>query len=69
MAKKKPNSTYLGKPVRLSLGTFDEVMGLRDSGGYDSAQDVIQEAVQALKEKKKRGRASDPPGLLDALGI
>ncbi len=67
MQKKKENSTYHGKPVRLSLGTFDEVMGLKDNGNYNSAQDVIHEAVQVLKKRKKKD--VNPSQILDSLGI
>lgn len=68
MPAKKSNSTYLGRHVRLSLGTYDEVLGLKAAGNYNSAQEVIQEAVQALKEKKGK-KGLSPSEILGSLGI
>ncbi len=64
MTKRKTNSTYLGRHVRLSVGTYDEILGLKENGDYDSAEEVIHEAVASLKVKKKKAR----PDLLKTLG-
>lgn len=66
----KKKTTYNGKFARLSLGTFDEVMGLKEQLNYDSADAVISDALTALKTKKKnKGKVVNSSQILDSLGI